>query len=45
MIASQNGHIGVVDKLVQHGAAVDLKMEVIEFLSIYDIHIIIYVSY
>ena len=29
MIASDSGHVEVVDILLQHGAAVDLKMEVI----------------
>ena len=28
MIASHNGHVEVVDKLLQHGATVDLKAEV-----------------
>ena len=28
MVASQNGHVEVVDKLLQHGATVDLLMEV-----------------
>ena len=29
MLASQNGHVEVVDKLLQHGATVDLKDQVI----------------
>ena len=29
MLASQNGHVEVVDKLLQHGATVDLKNKVI----------------
>ena len=29
MMASQNGHVEVVDKLLQHGATVDLKDQVI----------------
>ena len=29
MLASQNGHVEVVDKLLQHGATVDLKENVI----------------
>ena len=28
MAASQNGHVEVVDKLLQHGAKVDLQKEV-----------------
>ena len=28
MYASQNGHVEVVDKLLQHGATVDLQKEV-----------------
>ena len=28
MLASQNGHVEVVDKLVQHGATVDLQENV-----------------
>ena len=28
MVASQNGHVEVVDKLVQHGARVDLQENV-----------------
>ena len=28
MVASQNGHVEVVDKLLQHGATVDLKEKV-----------------
>ena len=28
MVASQNGHVEVVDKLLQHGARVDLQIEV-----------------
>ena len=28
MVASQNGHVEVVDKLVQHGATVDLQTKV-----------------
>ena len=28
MAASQNGHVEVVDNLLQHGATVDLLMEV-----------------
>ena len=28
MYASQNGHVEVVDKLLQHGATVDLQIEV-----------------
>ena len=28
MAASQNGHVEVVDKLLQHGATVDLKEKV-----------------
>ncbi|CAI8029379.1 Ankyrin repeat domain-containing protein 29, partial [Geodia barretti] len=27
MVASQNGHVEVVDKLLQHGATVDLQKE------------------
>ena len=29
MVASLNGHVEVVDKLLQHGATVDLKDQVI----------------
>ena len=29
MLASQNGHVEVVDKLLQHGATVDLQAQVI----------------
>ena len=29
MVASQNGHVEVVDKLLQHGATVDLQAQVI----------------
>ena len=29
MLASENGHVEVVDKLLQHGATVDLKDQVI----------------
>ena len=29
MVASQNGHVEVVDKLLQHGATVDLQDQVI----------------
>ena len=29
IVASQNGHVEVVDKLVQHGARVDLQTQVI----------------
>ena len=29
MMASQNGHVEVVDKLLQHGATVDLQRQVI----------------
>ena len=28
MVASLNGHVGVVDKLLQHGATVDLQDKV-----------------
>ena len=28
MVASRNGHVEVVDKLLQHGAKVDLQREV-----------------
>ena len=28
MVASQNGHVEVVDKLLQHGAIVDLQKKV-----------------
>ena len=28
MVASQNGHVEAVDKLLQHGATVDLQKEV-----------------
>ena len=28
MVASENGHVEVVDKLLQHGATVDLQKEV-----------------
>ena len=28
MLASENGHVEVVDKLIQHGATVDLKNQV-----------------
>ena len=28
MMASQNGHVEVVDRLIQHGATVDLQDEV-----------------
>ena len=28
MVASQNGHVEVVDKLLQHGAIVDLQHKV-----------------
>ena len=28
MVASQNGHVEVVDKLLQHGASVDLQSKV-----------------
>ena len=29
MVASQNGHVEVVDKLLQHGANVDLQKKVL----------------
>ena len=29
MLASENGHVEVVDKLLQHGATVDLQVQVI----------------
>ena len=29
MMASQNGHVEVVDKLLQHGATVDLQKKVL----------------
>ena len=29
MLSSQNGHVEVVDKLLQHGATVDLQNQVI----------------
>ena len=35
MIASLNGHAEVVDKLLQHGATVDLQDEVITISSKY----------
>ena len=28
MVASQNGHVEVIDQLLQHGARVDLQKEV-----------------
>ena len=31
MVASRNGHVEVVNKLLQHGATVDLQHEVIMF--------------
>ena len=33
MIASQKGHLEVVDKLLQHGATLDLLNEVCSLLS------------
>ena len=36
MIASQNGHVEVVDTLLQHGASVDLKDKVHLFAVIYN---------
>ena len=41
MIATNNGHVEVVDKLLQYGAAVDLRMEVIESSCIIVIDLII----
>ena len=35
MIASQNGHVEVVDKLLHHGATVDLQSEVMSALCLY----------
>ena len=35
MIASQNGHVEVVDKLIHHGATVDLQNEVMSALCLY----------
>ena len=35
MAASRNGHVEVVDKLLQHGATVDLKKEVITTLCMH----------
>ena len=34
MLASDNGHVEVVDKLLQHGARVDLQDEVLFLFSI-----------
>ena len=34
MVASDNGHVEVVDKLLQHGARVDLQTEVLFIFSI-----------
>ena len=36
MIASLNGHVDVVNTLLQHGASVDLKDEVQLFAVIYN---------
>ena len=33
MSASQDGHVDVVDRLVQHGAKVDWKKEVNSFIN------------
>ena len=38
MIASQNGHVEVVDKLLQHEATVDLQSEVMCALCLYHVH-------
>ena len=35
MIASQNGHVEVVDTLLQHGARVDLQMKVNSFTLVF----------
>ena len=35
MVASGNGHVEVVDKLLQHGATVDLQKEVHTLFSTY----------
>ena len=35
MIASQNGHVEVVDTLLQHGARVDLQNKVNSFTLIF----------
>ena len=35
MVASENGHVEVVDKLLQHGATVDLHKVVQMFFSHY----------
>ena len=37
MLASQNGHVEVVDKLLQHGATVDMKHQVIITLVIIEV--------
>ena len=35
MVASQNGHVEVVDKVLQHGATIDLQNEVMCALCLY----------
>ena len=35
MVASQEGHVEVVDKLLQHGATVDLQNAVFTFIAVY----------
>ena len=40
MLASRNGHVDVVDKLLQHGASVDLQNEVGIYMTLYsDVYI------
>ena len=40
MVASQNGHVEVVDKLLQHGARVDLQA-VVRSLFLYTVKVLL----
>ena len=41
MVASHNGHVEVVDKLIQHGARVDLKDNVCVIITYVNHHLIL----
>ena len=38
MLASQNRHVEMVDKLLQHGATVDLQMKVLACMYVHGIY-------
>ena len=39
MFASQNGHVEVVDTLLQHGASVDLQSNVSAYAIVYHVQL------